>query len=269
MQQIILNNLQSGFPADENFARMVAEHGNLIKELCSSLYGEDTVILSGLNVTTQGGGGAIFTIINSGYVWMRGDLVRVDRKVIAGDVPATKIWIGIKPHTVSGTYHSGEYLPTYTNTNGQIVISDNAGSTFRRISDAKRATGIVGDRWSLTGSGFPGALSINIEAIKIGNKVTLSGIIRVLLYKAYDSWMEVCSIAVSGAPSVGTKKVMFPCPVEIVQGGGDNVADNLTVGIIEKTTDGKLRLLVKHEQLTPRVNSGTQAIAHVNITYFI
>lgn len=119
MNKIIFANTEAGFPADEQFMRVVDEHRETIVQLCFALFGERNVILSGLEVsyTTKKENGITVhtTVVNEGVVWFNRDIRYVDRTELKGKVNIESIFLVPMVKTIKGTYHNGETHYTYSN----------------------------------------------------------------------------------------------------------------------------------------------------------
>lgn len=246
MRKIILDNLASGFPADENFAKMVAEQSDMIKQLCMSLFGDETVILSGLEVITRGSGSSATTTIEEGYVWLFSELVKVDREVLNGIVPLSNIWLGLGGEAINGTYHTGVVMPTYKTDKGYITASANvgmAGAILRRLSEARRAD-LWGKRFAVMGSGVPGVATNIVANIKDG-VLTLSGTVNMPLHTIFDRWATLGSI---GQINGNIARTLIPCQVEEVRTAtwdGNPISSTIyRIATVEIMTDGTIRAFI-------------------------
>lgn len=127
MNKIIFDNTAAGFPADEQFMRVVDEHREAIVQLCFALFGDRKVILSGLEVThtskEENGVTTHTTVINEGAVWFNRDVRYVNRTELEGKVDIESIFLTSVTNSIAGIYHNGETHDTYSNKTVDIRVS--------------------------------------------------------------------------------------------------------------------------------------------------
>ncbi len=142
MKRIIFDNVGKGFPADENFMRLVDETQSAMRMLCSVLFGEERVILAGLEVERSTGHGNPIVALSEGYAWIYNDIYYVERQQFDGDVLPDHILIGTRQQEIESIYHNGEQLPAYRGIETYVVVKSNPGlpgvklnslTSFKRI----------------------------------------------------------------------------------------------------------------------------------------
>ena len=142
MKQIYLENTAKGFPADDNLLKTIEEQREALRQVCISLFGlTETVILSGLELTTAGRGAEIVTTLSSGYVWLLGEVLAVDEQIWNFEARPEHIWLGKAGEEITATYENGEELPTYRDNRGYAVYRENIGiavGTLRNYEQARR-----------------------------------------------------------------------------------------------------------------------------------
>lgn len=137
MRRILLGNMAAGFPADETFVRTVDEYRECLRLLCRGLFGDRTVILSGVEREVKDG----VAILTEGYVWFGDDLMYIERTKFEYLAPAEHIWLGRRSQILTGVYYNGEEKACYDYDSCYAVAIDNPGmaaAILRNYNELKR-----------------------------------------------------------------------------------------------------------------------------------
>ncbi len=124
MDRIIFDNVQRGFPANEKFMQMVDKNRLAVLEVCRGIFGNQKVILKGVEVTvTPNKQGTKDVAISSGVVWTGDDLVYVEESRAATMDPANTLAVVITNDTEKGTFRDGGQYNAYIRNRGAVVAS--------------------------------------------------------------------------------------------------------------------------------------------------
>lgn len=152
MRKILLDHVSAGFPADENLLKTIDEQREAIVSLCQTLFGEQPVILSGVYLDRgYKENGVQKTVVSPGWVWMRGDIRRVERTVLAYNAPDNEVWFtGFGGKIIDGVYHDGQTRSCYKAEGVTLVAYSNVGghtgSLFTNYTSVKRVSDIIDSR---------------------------------------------------------------------------------------------------------------------------
>ena len=264
MDRIIFDNIAAGFPADDNFMRLVDGYRETITQLCKSVFGEEPVILSGLEIEKSGSGSEVTTTVSSGWIWLNNNILKSEKKVFLGDINVDNIVISSFQRITEGIYHNGESHPTYiANVFALKILNEHTPyfpgwvnlNKIRRCGQAK----------SIDIINMPIATGDLYASIQRG-VVNISGVATFISHRTTDKKVVLGSIANTGIPT-GGKNMLFPCVTTI-----NPVKDKkeMVIAVLEKSSEGELSLFRQAEHLPTGKNElGVLVTAHINITYNI
>lgn len=221
MRKIYLDNTLKGFPADENVLRAIDEQREAIRQICLSMFGNSTVILSGLHLTTVGHGANITSELSGGYVWLDGEVLAVSGETWGYKVNPEHLWLGKGGEEIKAIYESGEELPAYFSEHGYVVANSNPGMTAgflksytlaKRLGEAKLM--VPDELTNLTGS---------IRVVSELSGVSLCGEIN--MYEAQmGDWVAVGTLPATDIATVfGAREATYPVLVKRQNESGETL----------------------------------------------
>lgn len=213
MRRILLDNILKGFPADEHLLRTIDEQREAVKQTCLALYGYEAVILSGLEISYTGSGDTATTTISGGWLWMGGEILKVEAEEFMGMVEAGRIWFRMRGETITAIYEDGETLPAYDVLWGQAFEAINpTGGNFKNYTAAKRInlieTASILEPQATTGlSG-----SLKVTAGHCG--LAINGIITMPKDKTGSLWQHIGNVGVAGKNIIAGREALYPVAVK-------------------------------------------------------
>lgn len=120
MDKIIFNNVVRGFPADENFMRMVDYNRLALLDVCKGIFGSKRAVVSGAEVSMRAAGGRAQVTISSGILWTGDDLVKVKKSMVLTTQPEA-VYINIKKNIEKNTFHDGVQYDAYERNEGVLT----------------------------------------------------------------------------------------------------------------------------------------------------
>lgn len=268
MDRIIFDNIAAGFPADDNFMRLVDGYRETITQLCKSVFGEEPVILSGLEIEKSGSGSEVTTTVSSGWIWLDNNILKSEKKVFLGDINVDNIVISSFQRITEGIYHNGESHPTYIANVSELKILNNYTPYFpglfyyfnkiRRFGQAKSID--IKTELSLN--------SIKLLANRQGSTINISGTAPFRLHSNSPKWFYIGNIHELEFIS-DNKQMLFPCVIVFNDNHWPKTDNIIVSSVLKKSARGELHLLVESSKISIEENEYIDAVAHINITYNI
>ncbi|MDR1848116.1 MAG: hypothetical protein LBR17_08410 [Bacteroidales bacterium] len=174
MNDIKLDNLDKGFPADGQelqFMQHIKEH---FLQIARSLYGFEDVVLSPFGVQKIGGA----TKYLGGYIMHDGDIWYVPATAL---IPGNHEWnefkIDFSETAVMGVYQTGETLPVYTvRTASMYIPSDSVEANASNFKEASLLD--IRKKWNIattsTITTSTGSIAVTTDLVVIYNRGTVN-----------------------------------------------------------------------------------------------
>lgn len=270
MREIIFDNAAKGFPADEQFMRVVDENREALVSLCKGLFGDQATILSGLEIDRTGGTNPT-TKIKSGYIWAFGMLLYAEERTFDGDIPENWIWVGYKIKSIMATYSNGEELPAYSVTSAHIVVNENLGPAeafFKKYQDIKRLDNWF-TNWKVVHRTTEANASISVTQT-LGN-INLRGVAKMFTRISADRWVLLGNVFRTTGITLpeGTQDLFAHCAIERLP--QDNEPENSfadCIGVLKINRQGDLSVRVSRVYGSERMFFDN-VIVHINLTFNI
>lgn len=125
MDRINFDNVQRGFPANENFMRMVDKNRLALLEVCRGVFGIRPTILKGVETAiVPGKYGTKQVSVSSGVVWTGSDLVYIKESTTDTQDPDGTLTVIITNNDEKGKFHDGNEYNAYIRNEGIVMATE-------------------------------------------------------------------------------------------------------------------------------------------------